>query len=756
MKKFFKSMLVLGFVIVFGCTGMPSSVVFAEEQYTIENTEIQSTQPKEEKQDIEEVSEEPEQIIGTEEQETEFGENEENTEKQNEETNSVEEIEESNLAAETYLNLNGICYQIRKNGIDAGVAFDSNASNVEFRWMSYNLDTGNWEQISDWYTSNWVTWHPIQGNYWLYVEARTADGVTQSYTISFAVDRDYVEDYIDLSGMYWIVRDTQIDVGIAYESAVQDIQFRWMSYNLDTGTWEQISDWYSGNWVTWHPGKGNYWLHVEAKNSSGRIKDYTICFAVGKNYTEQYVNLSGICVQREGRNVNLGAAYTSSESGVEFKWEVYDLSTRQWTTITDWTGANWTTWRPRSGNYWVNVTARISNGESTSYCTGISLNMGEVHSKKGIEGNYGIYSDPDLNVTNVLENTHLNTWISDTPTSESYVYNGQTYYFNANPGLDDEVRRANSKGIKISLVLLMPWDSNHKNMIIPYAWDGGGHTYYALNGYEPQVQALFGYLAQHYGQPDCHIDNWILGNEVNMPNHYHYTGTLDVNTNASIYAEEYRALYNALQASNPYGKAYISLDHTWTHNDEGRGIGSRDFLYAFYYAINSKQANVNWNIAYHLYTPIMTSSRMWAPEYARYTPQDENAEFISAVNLNVLTNFVQNHFGASTRIILSEQGFDCHEGTQYQAAALAYTFYAAQFNDMVDAVIFRTYKPDYNDGIFDFGLKDAMGNPREAYHVFKGMDTSDGPALTNQYLSVIGINSWNDVVPNYRSDCVWE
>ena len=75
---------------------------------------------------------------------------------------------------------------------------------------------------------------------------------------------------------------------------------------------------------------------------------------------------------------------------------------------------------------------------------------------------------------------------------------------------------------------------------------------------------------------------------------------------------------------------------------------------------------------------------------------------------------------------------------------------------MVDAAIFRTYKPDVNDGIFDFGLKDAAGNPREAYYVFKGMDTSNGPALTNQYLPVIGINSWNDVVPNYNGNAIWE
>ena len=100
---------------------------------------------------------------------------------------------------------------------------------------------------------------------------------------------------------------------------------------------------------------------------------------------------------------------------------------------------------------------------------------------------------------------------------------------------------------------------------------------------------------------------------------------------------------------------------------------------------------------------------MWLPKYTKYTPNNENAQYISAVNLNVLTDYVQNHFGAGTRIILSEQGFTSREGEEYQAAALAYTFYAAQFNNMIDAVIFRSYETDPNDEGLDLGLKEAGG-----------------------------------------------
>ena len=45
-----------------------------------------------------------------------------------------------------YLDLKGMCYIMRDKGIDVGVSYVSNASNVTFRWQAYNLDkhSGVW------------------------------------------------------------------------------------------------------------------------------------------------------------------------------------------------------------------------------------------------------------------------------------------------------------------------------------------------------------------------------------------------------------------------------------------------------------------------------------------------------------------------------------------------------------------------------------------------------------------------------------
>ena len=83
------------------------------------------------------------------------------------------------------LSLSGIYSIDQGNQIAAGVVYENAAESVEFRWLSYNIGTGEWSLISDWNASNWMTWKPSAGNYWLRAEARNSDGVAKDYTIAY-------------------------------------------------------------------------------------------------------------------------------------------------------------------------------------------------------------------------------------------------------------------------------------------------------------------------------------------------------------------------------------------------------------------------------------------------------------------------------------------------------------------------------------------------------------------------------------------
>lgn len=378
----------------------------------------------------------------------------------------------------------------------------------------------------------------------------------------------------------------------------------------------------------------------------------------------------------------------------------------------------------------------------------------ETKSKKGLQGADTSPIYQDLGVCNTLYNVNICDLIAvDDGQGHPFVYEGETFYFNYPFLSPSMVTEFNRQGTSVSIVLLMPWNDNMQDLIYAGARTPG-HSYYALDTYAPQsrkkLDALFHFMASVYSTDSCHVDNWILGNEVNMPNHYNYTGTTDLAENVEIYANAYVLLYNALRDYSTSSRAYVSLDHSWTHNDEGRGIAGKDFLDWFHLVVNQKLPGCEWHLAYHAYAPIMTDSRIWV--HSRFSNKTYQSLFISGDNIEVLTEYVKNTFGPQHRIILSEQGFTASRyGERVQAAAIAYTYYKAEFNDMIDAVIFRSLYDEEHEAAagFRFGLMDGT-KMREAYDVFKYMDTPKADTLTS-CLSTIGIRSWNDLVPGYTA-----
>ena len=43
-----------------------------------------------------------------------------------------------------------MCYNIYDDRIDVGIAYDSDDSNLTFKWEAYNLDKQKWNLVADW------------------------------------------------------------------------------------------------------------------------------------------------------------------------------------------------------------------------------------------------------------------------------------------------------------------------------------------------------------------------------------------------------------------------------------------------------------------------------------------------------------------------------------------------------------------------------------------------------------------------------
>lgn len=384
-------------------------------------------------------------------------------------------------------------------------------------------------------------------------------------------------------------------------------------------------------------------------------------------------------------------------------------------------------------------------------------------SKKGMQGLEYLYIEAvrnglqqidysALGVKHVLINIDLAKCVgtaSNHNTSFTYLGDGKTYYVAQDAFNDAQyVKKLHEAGVEVTAVLLMSWQDGHGNLT--YSKNKSSTPFYAWDVKQPELRAVMSYV-MNIIYPD--VDHWIVGNEVNVPNAYNYTGTSDLETNAEICAQMVVLAYDVLREgrNGDTRDVYISIDRNWASNGDGAIPGNK-FLPEVINRIESKKKGVLWGVAQHAYAPDMWGYDIFNSGLLLH---QWNSPYMCATNIEVLTNWIKDNYGAHHRVTLSEQGF--HVGSQEgQAAAIAYTYYVGQFNNMIDSVIFRSYADDVNDGELHLGLLNSYfadginASARCAYGVFKYMDTTRSEEFTNPYLRWAGgASSWASIVPNY-------
>jgi len=381
---------------------------------------------------------------------------------------------------------------------------------------------------------------------------------------------------------------------------------------------------------------------------------------------------------------------------------------------------------------------------------------------KGMQGISGSGRDWFGGIEHTLVNIHLDDCIFS-PTSKwatngwvsPYTFEGETFYFGDCPPGIGFVEQANQYGMSISVVFLVRWTSdefgNDSSFLIDSNSLNGGYTYYAPNAdlstYGGRaIRAYWHFLMEWCQKNNLQIDNMILGNEVNMPNHWHHSGSTDPGTVANKYADAFYWMYDAAKKYNPLTRCSISVDHSWNHNDEGRGITVKDFLYYFDSRLQSKgrPGGVDWCMSLHLYPAVLNEPKIWEDTYGfGLTTNSSDTQMVDGSNLSAVTNYIRDTYGEEHRIMLTEQGFTSNYGDAVQAAALAYSYYAAMYDPMVDCFLLNVE----NAGGLDFSI--AGRTAEYVYTRIGNGNAEDAEWIANVCLPVIGVGSWSEIVPNY-------
>lgn len=395
----------------------------------------------------------------------------------------------------------------------------------------------------------------------------------------------------------------------------------------------------------------------------------------------------------------------------------------------------------------------------------------KISSKKGMQGATA-YTE-DMAVQHVLLNVDLADMVSTSPRSGyvPYSYKGTTYYFQDMIALVQTMRYLNGwdndnpygwHNRSITLVLLMSWSDELSYLIHPSARKKGAASYYALNMKEENArntfEALFCYMGEKLGTEKSRVSNWTLGNEVNSCKEWNYSGNMSVSECAANYAQAFQLLYQGVRRTSSTSRVFISLDHCWTASVAGHS--GKEFLDQFASYMNQTAPSMEWNVNYHPYSQPLTRTAFWSDN--SNTTNSSGTKYISMKNIQVLTDYLgglesqYGKSGGSIRVIIGELGYTAVQGNTSaetaQAAALGYGYYIAMFNSRIDAYIVRAYLDDpaeTSSGLY-LGVMSKNDVKKQAYDVYKHLDTNRSLEFMNRYLSTIGISSWESAISGFN------
>ena len=344
----------------------------------------------------------------------------------------------------------------------------------------------------------------------------------------------------------------------------------------------------------------------------------------------------------------------------------------------------------------------------------------------------------------------------------NYTYNGKPYSFNTVvvAEFDAIAKICQSKGVNLVVAIKNTYSPATLDLYYPNARTPGMRGYAfntAEQGGAEKIQALTHFLAERYSNGgNGQIHSWIIGNEVNNNNSWHWSGNLSVTDFSNRYATEVRMCYNAIKSVNANARVYINLDQRWMWEDGTHDqYGGKKVLDAFNAAIVST-GNIDWSLSFHPHSLPLNNCKFWAVP-ANYRSMNlisnnANSKMVTPSNISVMTGYMTspqllNPAGAVRHIMISEMLFTSANATYatnetVQAAAMTYGYKIMAAQPAIDAVIIHRQVDDASeiaDAGMACGIRNADGTPKQSYNAFKMMDVPGG---SDQYLSVIGAGSW--------------
>lgn len=389
-------------------------------------------------------------------------------------------------------------------------------------------------------------------------------------------------------------------------------------------------------------------------------------------------------------------------------------------------------------------------------------------SKKGI-GNYyknGYESDLDsMNLKSVTINVVLNNLIATYKVNKNWAaktFNGKKYYYNKKElnKYDELLKNCAEKGIVSSAILLVPYYASDSTMVkrITHPESNGGN--YAMPNLTNAkgvntFAAMLSLLAERYSGGDYgRFNHWIVLNEVDAGTTWANMGDQPLMRYIDAYQKTMRMCYNILRQYDQNASVLASFTHTWA--GKAGEYTTLNFLNQFC-RYDYAEGDYRWGLAYHPYPQELSRPRFWEDDTE--STYMMNSPYCTFKNLEVVDAWVRNpaHFymGNTKRVLfLSENGTNSpsysNKDLTDQAAGACWAWKKVSKLEGIDGIQWHNWIDNRVEG-FRLGLRyypddeTYQGAPKPVWYVWQAAGTEKEDSVFEQYKSVLGISSWDEI-----------
>lgn len=218
-----------------------------------------------------------------------------------------------------------------------------------------------------------------------------------------------------------------------------------------------------------------------------------------------------------------------------------------------------------------------------------------------------------------------------------------------------------------------------------------------------------------------------------------------------------RMCYNIVHQYDQHSEVFISFSHGWNIAAGGGWYKVKDML-GMMNQFSNTEGDFFWSLACHSYPAQLGNPRTWDDVQATFSM---DTEYVTLKNLEVLDKWVgipQNQYKGTTKrsVWLSEAG-TCspsyeNEDLQNQAAGFAYGWKKINALEGISGIQWHSWFDHLGDGarlgLRKYGDEPHDGEAKPVWTTYQKAGTDEEEGYFEQYLSRIGISSWEGLIQN--------